>query len=105
MSREVNTVLITIEEFDRLREIEKTLLDAPKLYVVGIYGAKVLYTKEEALKEVAHMNECLNKKIESIEAEITVVKQMLKSERKDMSQELADVKVMSWWQFRKWRKE
>jgi hypothetical protein len=102
---EVNTVLITIAEFDRLRKIEKKLeTDIPLLYVCGTYSGKVLYTKDEALKEVADMNASLKEKLDKSDAEVVIIKKMIANERKTMSQELAIIKKMSWWQFRKWRK-
>jgi len=102
---EINTVLITIAEFDRLREIEKRLLNYDDLlFVHDTYGCLHLYTKDQVLKDVADFNKKLNERVSKSEAEVSVIKNLLERERKYMSQELAEVRTMSWGQFRKWRK-
>jgi hypothetical protein len=99
---EVNTVLITIGEFDRLREIEKRLLsDSPPIYVRGQYGNMHIYTKDQVLKDLAVYNDGLNKEIKSLKDPNTNGQNDLNI---SWRLEISKIKAMSWWQFCKWRK-
>ncbi len=107
---EKNTLLIDIEVYNQLRDFkrEMELGNTLMVYPHSIQSNYEQYhpiisryiTRDEAVKEVVDENNKLNDEIEKLKSQI----EKLKSQNKPKEISLSDVKKMSLWEFRKWRK-
>jgi hypothetical protein len=103
---EANTCILTLEERDRLREIEKNVMKGNVVIVqmYNLFSGKITEVKkyinvDDATKAIA------DEKDSEIEGLLNIIK-MLKERPKDTPNNftISGLKKMSYWQFRKWRK-
>jgi MinD-like ATPase involved in chromosome partitioning or flagellar assembly len=107
---EKDTVLLDIEKYNELRDFKKEVEESLKESrfaviedqrdVLGfIYHTRKYYTESEAILDFETRNKELEAKIEELEAKI---KKAGIKEPVEIS--INDLKKMSYWEFRKWRK-
>jgi hypothetical protein len=89
---EKDTVLLDVEKYNELRDFKKQMQEGKTLVITDTRWTyrKEFVTESEAVKEIANDNAILQKEIERLTTpkEITI----------------NDLKKMSYWEFRKWRK-
>jgi hypothetical protein len=108
---EANTVILNLAEYNALRDFKKELekgntyrcLDySQSSYYNGVLLPSATYiSEEEAVKEIAVKNEHLLQEIADLQTEI----QKLKNPPKTKEQSINDIKKMSVWEFRKWKRK
>jgi hypothetical protein len=89
---EKDTVLLAVEKYNELRDFKQKMEEGKTLVIIDhrwTYSKKFV-TESEAVKIVVQDNEVLQKKLD----ELTAPKEIT----------LNDIKKMSYWEFRKWRK-
>jgi hypothetical protein len=89
---EKDTVLLDVEKYNELRDF-KQKIEEGKTLVIALgwnYYRQEFITTEKAVEEIAAANKLLKKEIEEL--------------RKPKEIILNDIKKMSYWEFRKWRK-
>jgi hypothetical protein len=94
---ERNTVLLDVSEYNRLRDFEREIKMGNTLPITE-YNYNVVYhsnyiTESDAVAHIAKANASLVKQIKE-----------LKKANEPKSPSLEDVKKMSYWQFRKWKR-
>jgi hypothetical protein len=89
---EKDTVLLAIEKYNELRDFKQKIEEGKTLVIISgcNYYRKDFITTEKALEEIAAANKLLQKENEEL--------------RKPKEIKLNDIKKMSYWEFRKWRK-
>lgn len=90
-----NTVLLDVEKYNELRDF-KQKIEEKYTYATKCsnYFYEVRYiTTDEAIKEIEELNKSLSKRVED-----------LKSANNPKEITIEDLKRMSYWEFRKWRK-
>ena len=92
---EKDTVLLAVEKYNELRDFKQKIEEGKTISIVtGNWNyTKTFITTDEAIKSIAQTNEDLGKEIER-----------LKNLNKPKDLTLNDIKKMSYWEFRKWRK-
>ena len=91
---EKNTINLSVEDYNEMRDFNEALKKNNAVSVFwGWNGLKnVIYTKDEALKHLTETNVKLKLKIDELRS----------PEKKQRS--FDELKEMSWWQFRKWKR-
>jgi predicted RNase H-like nuclease (RuvC/YqgF family) len=95
---EKDTVLLNVKTYDRLKECEKKA-NEPKKHTIYIKNSMFTNfraeTDEDAVKLLSEDLKAANERIEELEKKC-----------KDLPKEITvnDIKNMSYWEFRKWRK-
>jgi hypothetical protein len=89
---EKDTVLLDVEKYNELRDFKQKMEEGKTLVIIDTRWdySKKFVTESEAVKVIANDNNILRKEIEKL----TVLKEIT----------LNDIKKMSYWEFRKWRK-
>jgi hypothetical protein len=92
---EKDTVLLAVEKYNELRDFKQKIEEGKTLVIVSgwNYYQKDFITTEKALEEIAAANKLLQKENED-----------LRNANKPKEITLNDIKKMSYWEFRKWRK-
>jgi hypothetical protein len=92
---EKNVVILDLNEYNELRYLKKTIEENKTIYIEnnGCFFSKTLITTDKALEVVLETNKALNKKIDEL-------KKLNNSNEKIIN----DIKKLSFWKFRKWRK-
>lgn len=95
---EKNTVTISLEDYNDLRDFKKEMAESSKVAIFGHryepYNLRFV-TKDQAVIELA-------KEIDVLMDENSQLRQQLNYERQQLKP-LNDIKKMSIWQFLKWR--
>ena len=89
---EKDTVLLAVEKYNELRDFKQKIEEGKTLVIIDnrwTYSKKFV-TESEAVKIAVQDNEILQKKLD----ELTAPKEI----------SINDLKKMSYWEFRKWRK-
>ena len=96
---EKNTVLLSLEEYNALRDFKKEIEkgNTIKIYCGYSGNPQHYYSAENALKEI----EIINKQL--YEGNNKSFKENIKLKEQHIT-ELERIKKMSYWQFRKWKK-
>ena len=89
-----NTVLLAVKKYNELRDFKQKIEESKTLVIVSGYNflEKEFISTEEAVEKIAEANKILQK------------------ENKDLRSDnlrgitINDIKKMSYWEFRKWRK-
>lgn len=89
---EKDTVLLDVEKYNELRDFKQKIEEGKTLVITSgwNYYQQSFITTEKALIEIAEANKLLQKENEEL--------------RKPKEITLNDIKKMSYWEFRKWRK-
>jgi len=89
---EKDTVLLDVEKYNELRDFKQKIEEGKTLVIISGWNfyRKDFITTEKALEEIAAENKLLQKENEEL--------------RKSKEIKLNDIKKMSYWEFRKWRK-
>jgi hypothetical protein len=89
---EKDTVLLDVEKYNELRDFKQKIEEGKTIVIISgwNYYRKDFITTEKALEEIAEANKLLQKENEEL--------------RKPKEITLNDIKKMSYWEFRKWRK-
>lgn len=97
----VNTATLNLFEYNELRDFKKEIEKGNTYHTSNYYQGMGLYqyqnqfiSTDEAVKKIAEENASLLKEI-----------QVLKDKDKPKGKTIEEVKKMSIWQFRKWRKQ
>ena len=92
---EKDTVLLAVEKYNELRDFKQKIEEGKTIVIVSgwNYYNKEFITTEEAVEQIAKANKLLKKENED-----------LRNTNKPKEITLNDIKKMSYWEFRKWRK-
>lgn len=98
-----NTILLDVNNYNELRDFKNKIENGDFLVSVKIFrnGSHIqtyktqIYTKETTIKMLTDDNEVLRKEIDNLIDQ-------LNPKQKEIS--LEDIKKMSYWEFRKWKK-
>lgn len=106
-----NTVLLSVKEYNELRdfkkEVEENLTKSKFAVITNQYGYRLYshnvttkyYTQDEAILDFENENKELRKEISELKSKVE------KEETKEPVEITIDeLKNMSYWEFRKWRK-
>lgn len=90
-----DTVLLAVEKYNELRDFKKEVEEGKTIVIVSgwNYYNKKFITTEKAVEQIAEANKLLQKENEN-----------LRNTNKPKEITLNDIKKMSYWEFRKWRK-
>lgn len=102
---EPGTVVITVKEYDKLREFKKEI-EKGKFLVLSEYGLSSsihtkFFTESEAIERFIKKREELQEEINRLEG--IVYKR--KRELDVLKETIKEIKGFNWWQFRKWKKQ
>jgi hypothetical protein len=91
---EKNTINLSVEDYNEMRDFNEAIKKGNSVRVFWGYNGyeNKFYIKDEAVKIIAEANAKLKKEI----------KELSNPEKKQPSFE--ELKEMSWWQFRKWKR-
>jgi hypothetical protein len=89
---EKDTVLLDVKKYNELRDFKQKIEEGKTIVIFSgwNYYRKDFITTEKAVEEIAEANKLLQKENEEL--------------RKTKEITLNDIKKMSYWEFRKWRK-
>ena len=91
---ETNTVLLDVKTYNGLRDFKREIEEGKTLRIQGHgYYSQEFVTTEKAIEIIAELNQSLSKEIER-----------LRNINKPKETTFEDIKQMSYWEFRKWRK-
>lgn len=92
---EKNTVLLDVEKYNELRDFKQKIEEGKTIVIVSgwNYYNREFITTEKAVEQIAEANKLLQKENED-----------LRNANKPKELALNDIKKMSYWEFRKWRK-
>jgi hypothetical protein len=100
---EKNTVLLGIEEYNNLRDFKENITKGNSFQTKHynyVWGSNTTFvTENEAVKILISENDNMKQYCQKTEEQI---KNLLQNKPKEIT--LADLKKMSYWQFRQWRK-
>ena len=90
-----DTVLLDIKKYNELRDFKQKIEEGKTIVIVSgcKYYNKEFITTEKAVEQIAEANKLLQKENED-----------LRNANKPKEITLNDIKKMSYWEFRKWRK-
>ena len=99
-----NTVLLSVEDYNELRDFKKKITDGNVLteycsFGIGGSSRTSYYTNDEVAKELHTKNERLKKDIRDLEKKI---EDLEKPKPKETT--IDEIKKMSVWQFLKWKR-
>ena len=111
----INTVTISTQEYNDLRDFKRRIEEGNK-YVVTQYYEKWFdtaktyvnyYTDDAIVKQLCSTNDGLMVKIRSLEGQVKDLKNHLEDFKNPANKPITieDIKQMSYWEFRKWRKQ
>ncbi len=91
---EKNTINLSVEEYNEMRDFNEDIKKGNSVRVFWGYNSydTELYTTDEAVKMIAEANDKLK----------TEIDELRNPEKKQPS--FDELKEMSWWQFRKWKR-
>ena len=91
---EKNTINLSVEDYNEMRDFNEAFKkdNAVSVFLGWDGYESTIYTKNEALKKVTQANVNLKLKIDELKS----------PEKKQPSYD--EIKKMSWWQFRKWKR-
>lgn len=101
---EKDTVLLAVDKYNELRDFKKEIEKGNTAYGYSGYSTKTFVTSDEAVKSVLKLNEDLNKQLEYYKEHTRKLQDELKGENKPKEISIEEIKKMSTWQFRKWKK-
>jgi hypothetical protein len=92
---EKDTVLLAVEKYNELRDFKQKMEEGKTIVIVSGWNHynKEFVTTERAVEQIAEANKLLQKENED-----------LRNANKPKEITLNDIKKMSYWEFRKWRK-
>ena len=92
---EKDTVLLDVEKYNELRDFKQKIEEGKTICIItGNWSySKTFITTDDAIKSIVETNKELGKEIER-----------LKNINNPKEVTLNDIKKMSYWEFRKWRK-
>ena len=103
-----NTVLLSVKEYNELRDFKKEVeenLTKSKFAVItnhygfGLYSNSLTtkyYTQDEVILDFENKNKKLKKEICELKSKLEI--------KESVEETIDDLKNMSYWEFRKWRK-
>lgn len=99
-----NTVLLSVEDYNALRDFKKKITDGNVLveyysFGIGESSTTSYYTSDEVAKELHKKNYNLKQEIEEFEKKI---KELENTKQKETT--IDEIKKMSIWQFLKWKR-
>ncbi|WP_159522919.1 hypothetical protein [Sunxiuqinia indica] len=99
-----NTVLLSVEDYNALRDFKKEITDGNVLveyysFGFGVSSRTRYYTNDEVAKELHKKNDNLKNKIKDLENRI---KDLENPKPKETT--IDEIKKMSVWQFLKWKR-
>lgn len=98
---ESNQVILDLEKYNELRDFKKMMEDENTINVhCGLYVSKTYITTDQALKDIAKINDDLRKTNEKLHSDNIT----LGFEKVKYLNEKVSLYNMSYWEFRKWRK-
>jgi hypothetical protein len=95
MKMQKDTVLLDIEKYNELRDFKQKIEEGKTIIIVSGWDhyTKKFITTEKAVEEIAEANKLLQKENE-----------YLRKAEETNKVTLNEIKKMSYWEFRKWRK-
>lgn len=103
---EKNTVLLEVERYNELYNLEKAIKEGKKLVIERSYGYgareyKYYYTEDEIITELKTRVEELGKENNKLEEKLKDAERKIPEPEKQIT--IEDIKQMNYWQFRKWK--
>lgn len=97
-----DTVLLDVEKYNELRDFKQKIEGGKTIVIVSgwKYYDKKFITTEKAIELIADANKLLQKENELLQKE----NKELRNANNPKEKSLSEVKKMSYWEFRKWRK-
>jgi len=111
---EKNTVVLTVKEYNELRDFKKNIENGKILTSISIKGYFLtgfktctvtdFYTESKAIENLVAENKYLNKDIDSLKTRMSNMKIFDKEKYNNTHDKVIEnLKKMNFWEFRKWK--